>query len=158
MYYKKPELSLWHLLRHIGTGGIVKNRKVIALLATLHLVFIFVGCLQTYRAYSGPDKNSRQLAIIVGDNGFIRKLCVTRIDGVGIGSYFKVEIVPGPHTVEVSMFIDAGNILFTAKKTITFEARAGMIYEIKGKDVAPRQAVIWIDEVNERGERRTIMN
>jgi hypothetical protein len=100
-----------------------------ALLATGALLVLGCGTTQTY---DGPKRSAQEVAILKTNVGEIAldTVWAGRLEGKEIVlAYSELEVLPGLRLVQVN--IKRGFI--TRSKTVSFEARAGRNYRVRGE-------------------------
>ena len=111
-----------------------------------------------YKLYEGPNLQPNEIAVLKNSPGWSGlSVYVDSIDGITrsndefYGSMwdgsFRVELLPGEHTVSVRYTSDYYSV---QNKDITFHAEAGKIYTVKASiDSAAMKWTAWVEEIDD---------
>lgn len=107
----------------------------IILLPLLTVSVLFGGC--TSRLYSGPRLPSSEVAVVAGSSHYwIVQATGVNIKAVdGVATHNKVELLPGPHIIDVSFHAEELGMRYSSRGrcSIQFDASAGHTYCVDGE-------------------------
>lgn len=106
----------------------------------LGILFMAEGCATlegTLQAYSGPQLAARETALLKPvEQTFLSADTVELeyVDGQRVRPYLNAEVLPGEHTVTLSLYTTRGNTMWQFQKILAFVAEQGQSYIAHAKD------------------------
>jgi hypothetical protein len=118
-------------------------RKVLHAFALLSALLVS-GCGGIVQTYEGPKKSSHEIAILktnVGELTFDTAWVDQVDDKTLVRAYTELEVAPGRHSLRVQL----SSGIIKANTSISFEAKAGRTYRVKGI-IRRNGPIAWIED------------